>query len=266
MSLEMNRGYRPVAAGPESENAIVVPSAPDMTNQPRQVEVIQAAPVVSNPYPQVQHLQEPVRHDVPRHYMRPHVQQPVPHVVPAVPVVQATQVEEKSYTMWVGDTFSCFDNMGVCCFGFWCGPCMWCEVAADAYNNGVTSTPTCIQDHFISIGLTSMFKCAYCLCPRYFGPVFRGHVLVRFRQKYNLAPLNFGSSLSCWNEGFMGQYCFPDCWQMVCCGPCTICLMYRQMTAHNRVAVNYGKVYIPDSMYNFDPRVPQPQPGHPGMN
>jgi len=129
---------------------------------------------------------------------------------------------------------------------------------------------TCLSDALISCALGLKFPlCTACCCPRYFGPCFFGHILGRFRKKYNLPSLRLGRE--CHPTRPSPCY-FPDCCQMFWslnprsielnimflhtfrCGPCTVCLMYRQMKFQSRNQfAQSNEPYIPSMHLGFEP-------------
>ncbi|GAB5359173.1 hypothetical protein AAMO2058_000522100 [Amorphochlora amoebiformis] len=130
---------------------------------------------------------------------------------------------------WMGTTWSCFSDWCSCCYGTWCFPCMLCEVSCDAYDHSHESPSRCFFDCCVAYWLTVYCcPCTALICPQFnlsgFCSCFLGHVLSRFRNKYDLPPLPEGEC-GCYNK-----WCFPDCCQTCCLvWPCTVCLMYRQM-------------------------------------
>uniref|UniRef100_A0A7S3YL27 Uncharacterized protein n=1 Tax=Lotharella globosa TaxID=91324 RepID=A0A7S3YL27_9EUKA len=70
---------------------------------------------------------------------------------------------------------------------------MFAEVGMDAYDYGGDNKWLCMSDTLIAMALNFKFcLCALCCCPRYYGPCFKGHILGRFRKKYNLPSLQCG--------------------------------------------------------------------------
>jgi len=157
-------------------------------------------------------------------------------------------------SQWLADTLDCTDDLQTCIFGTCCAPCMFAEVGMDAYDYGGVSKWSCLSDCLIASILNAKFKpCTLLCCPQYCGPCFKGHILGRFRKKYNLPSLKFGND--CHFKRCESQYCFPDCCQMFWCGPCTLCLMYRQMKLQQHRALT-EEPYIPTRDFVFEPALP----------
>mmetsp|Transcript_4702 Transcript_4702/g.6994 ORF Transcript_4702/g.6994 Transcript_4702/m.6994 type:complete len:229 (-) Transcript_4702:125-811(-) len=160
---------------------------------------------------------------------------------------------------WVGKQFSCFDDMNSCLLGTCCAPCVLFVVGRDAYEHGGTSPNDCCFDciaaFFLSQSIICFSPCACTVmfCPHYCNACYQGHILARFRHKYNLPPLPFGKSMC----GSPSEHFFPDCCQMAfpCTGPCTLCLMCRQMramrirgTVINENLYDIGWATLPEAM------------------
>jgi len=100
-----------------------------------------------------------------------------------------------SYNSWAGETLSCCDSPGSICYGVCCTMCMYCEVGCDAYDHGgETGCDFCIQLPFVGCASTFCFPCTLICCPQYMIWCWQGHLLGRFRNKYNLPKLQFGES------------------------------------------------------------------------
>mmetsp|Transcript_1293 Transcript_1293/g.1801 ORF Transcript_1293/g.1801 Transcript_1293/m.1801 type:complete len:249 (-) Transcript_1293:204-950(-) len=160
-------------------------------------------------------------------------------VVSAEPLAEVIEDDDGNASLlannnqWVATTCSCFDEPLICCYGCCCGLCMFCELGFDVYddigNEGWHFLPNLCGSCILSYPYCAICTCI--CCPQYYSCCFQGHILARFRNKYNLPTLPEG-------EGFSGprgsQWCFADCVQMLpCWGSCTLCLMYRQRKAMN---------------------------------
>eukprot|EP00472_Partenskyella_glossopodia_P009586 CAMPEP_0197522476 /NCGR_PEP_ID=MMETSP1318-20131121/7618_1 /TAXON_ID=552666 /ORGANISM="Partenskyella glossopodia, Strain RCC365" /LENGTH=187 /DNA_ID=CAMNT_0043074873 /DNA_START=96 /DNA_END=659 /DNA_ORIENTATION=- len=137
-------------------------------------------------------------------------------------VVAGDAVKEPA---WNGTTYSCFDDMCICCYGCWCGLCAYCEVGCDAYDHTGDSQGDFVVGCIISVCLSAYcWPCTLCCCPDKCIFCFNGLLLGRYRNKYGLPKLPEGEY---WCKG-SGTYFFSDCCQMFyCCGRCTVCLMYK---------------------------------------
>mmetsp|Transcript_9559 Transcript_9559/g.23536 ORF Transcript_9559/g.23536 Transcript_9559/m.23536 type:complete len:230 (-) Transcript_9559:144-833(-) len=135
---------------------------------------------------------------------------------------------------WEGSTFSCFMDANTCFLGTCCPCVMLCYLGLDAYDNGDSKSYFCIRDCCFST-LIGNWLCPYnmCLCPHCIFPCYLGHILGRFRHKYNLPRLPEGDIFKV-NNACM----FADEIQMItpCCCPCTLCLMYRTMKKFSNVS------------------------------
>mmetsp|Transcript_31400 Transcript_31400/g.76608 ORF Transcript_31400/g.76608 Transcript_31400/m.76608 type:complete len:240 (-) Transcript_31400:210-929(-) len=152
--------------------------------------------------------------------------------------------------IWMANTYSCCEEPLVCCYGTCCSLCMVCEIGLDVYEHVDEKNWEFCRDLCIAFVLSYYCgPCAVICCPQYCSICFNGHLLARFRNKYDMPLLPEGKGII----GTKGNlWCFADCWQMLpCCGPCTLCLMYRQMKhLHNESANQrpYNLQFIENSM------------------
>uniref|UniRef100_A0A7S2TND0 Uncharacterized protein n=1 Tax=Lotharella oceanica TaxID=641309 RepID=A0A7S2TND0_9EUKA len=266
---------------PYPQVAQSVPQAVPMQGMPREAKGLHVQHVPPQPvyvYPQTSHhvhgapLVQPV-YAAPVHIQTaPVVGTPV-HEPVQQPIVHGNGYSVvaggpgPSHSQWVGDTCDCTEDIGTCVYGFCCSPCMFLEVGMDAYDYGGDLKWTCLSDTLISLALNCKFQpCTLVCCPRYGECCFKGHVLGRFRKKYNLPSLKCGRD---WHiKSMEGPWCFPDCCQMTFCFPCTLCLMYRQMNAQGNTAMT-NEPYIPQQHFGWEPEGFQPIPANsrrPAMN
>mmetsp|Transcript_2736 Transcript_2736/g.4179 ORF Transcript_2736/g.4179 Transcript_2736/m.4179 type:complete len:194 (-) Transcript_2736:236-817(-) len=125
-------------------------------------------------------------------------------VVPAEPLAQVIDEDGggnapllANNNQWVGKTCSCFDEPLVCIYGSCCGLCMFCELGCDVYDD-IGSEGWHFAPNFCGSCILSYPYCAICTCiccPQYYSCCFQGHILARFRNKYNLPTLREGEGM-----------------------------------------------------------------------
>jgi len=137
---------------------------------------------------------------------------------------------------WDGGMYhGCMNDVAGTFFTCCCPGCVFLCATQDAYEQEGSSTGDCFMDALSSCFLSNFCCCCtLCCCPTKFAWCYCGQVLARFRHKYNLPELDSCTGSFCGRS----EKCFPECWQMTCCGACVMCLMYRTMNKLEHKAVN----------------------------
>lgn len=104
--------------------------------------------------------------------------------------------------IFIDGLFSCCDDMGVCCFGYWCLPCLFGK-NAEKIDGKNCCLMCCLYGLSSSIYL--------CWLPHLFERQ-------KLRKKYNLKE-----DPAC-----------GDILATVCCGPCAICQEARELQARGK--------------------------------
>jgi hypothetical protein len=126
-----------------------------------------------------------------------------------------------------GNTFGCFEDIAGCLYCYCCGTCcMRCEIGNSLGMAPMGPKPEAAKD-FMGFG----GQCLNCLatdcglCCTLIGLCACQEKTCCFYDKYILEGYAKAMNKSKVSPG----PCDDPCMQMWCCGPCTICLMYREL-------------------------------------
>ena len=128
-----------------------------------------------------------------------------------------------------GSTFGCFEDFGGCCYNNYCGPCAMCEIgnamgdapmgpknekARDFMGAGgqFLNCLTIVGTDCCCLGpLVGLCACQEKCCCFYGKTILEGYAKHMGKSKVSPGP------------------CEDPLLQMLCCGPCTLCVMYREL-------------------------------------
>ncbi|XP_075999856.1 plac8 onzin related protein 6 [Genypterus blacodes] len=158
------------------------------------------------------------------------------HIVTAQPAILTSPLNLK-IDMWTSGIFNCCDDMGTCCFGFWCPCCQACQLSSDF-------------GECMCMPMVDMVSCGMV-------PAYALALRSSMRERYHL-------------QGSI----FDDCCIVTFCGSCAWCQMARELKRrkglllHNttttmEVTMNpmpHAPTYIANPMQPIPAGIYPPQP------
>lgn len=129
-----------------------------------------------------------------------------------------------------GSTFGCFEDIGGCCYVYCCGTCcMRCEIG-NALGDAPMGPKKEAAKDFMGCGAQCVnllticcngaipwgLICGMIACPEKTCCFYEKHILEGYAAAMQKSKVSPGP-------------CEDPCMQMCCCGPCTLCLMYREL-------------------------------------